>query len=459
MSRFNVPQSTRPLHPSLKPNLAGGVGYKLSPEMELLSITLTSFTTDKYYETWNGQQSRITGLVDECGPVFTAKCAYYARRVHNLRSISHVLASLVKDRQRFEPYDYRQFYYSITPRPDDITEILSLTNKKMTHAMKKAFAERMVGYDEYQLAKYARTQRKRKVYLTDVQNLCHPPHTIALEKLHLGTLTNTDTWEARGNTLETWLSLLSENRLGYLALLRNLRNIEAYNNRSLDTLALNTLTSPGNISKSRVFPFQFYRAYKAVSTGAYKNAISAACDISMSNLPPLLGNTVILLDQSGSMQAHRETASMFAAALYHKHDARIISFDYTAKEIRTKSQSIISTAMDLDSRYRGGGTDFSAAYNYLRDHQIPCSRLFIITDMQHWVGNDSSYGSFLEWSSLTDSDPETWSIDLAGYGTSQFPSNKCRQLFGFSEKLFDVIHELEDNPSALLDRVKNLEIS
>ena len=69
--------------------------------------------------------------------------------------------------------------------------------------------------------------------MVDVANLVHPKHSEVIEKLIKGTLAIPDTWET-GLTKagsdeklkkEVWIRLIKEKKIGYFALLRNLRNI------------------------------------------------------------------------------------------------------------------------------------------------------------------------------------------------------------------------------------------
>jgi len=383
-------------------------------------------------------------LIVQCGPDYALKCAEYARRVHGLRSISHFVTAKVVKLQNLKPFfNWKEHYRNVIQRPDDITEILALLDCKISHAMKKGFATALESFSEYQLAKYAKFDREQKVNLNDAVRVLNTKRTEALEKLVYRTLKNTDTWESRGNSRETWISLIEEKKLGYLALLRNLRNMEKW---GLEFLAAQELVNVEAIKKARIFPFQFQKAYENTSNDVIRAAIIKACDLSMSNIPDLPGQNVVLLDTSGSMGSYgvSKTAALFASSVPR---ARIIAFDTRAYDLGMSGG--MEKALKLP--FSGGGTDFHCVYNYLLHNQIKADRLFVISDMQHWVGGDSSYGTFLQWRELTGSDPELWSIDLHGYGTTQFPSKKARQLFGFSEKIFDVMSDLEGD---LVERIE-----
>src|SRR5581483_7528737 len=135
-----------------------------------------------------------------------------------------------------------------------------------------------------------------------------------------GTLKNKKTWEAKltevGQKAEdeeekeelkqkAWGKLLKDGKVGYFALLKNLRNIEEDAPESLK-LALEKLVSPGLIKTSLVLPFRFLEASKHVSERKTIEALNDALEISLNNVPKLKGKTLIVLDVSGSMSGKPE---------------------------------------------------------------------------------------------------------------------------------------------------------
>src|SRR4029077_1258465 len=83
----------------------------------------------------------------------------------------------------------------------------------------------------------------------------------AWKKLTWGRLNPPDTWEVAlssgANKSEAWQRLLAENKLGALALLRNLRNIREAGVE--EQLVLSALRS---MSTARVLPFRFLAAVR-----------------------------------------------------------------------------------------------------------------------------------------------------------------------------------------------------
>jgi hypothetical protein len=137
------------------------------------------------------------------------------------------------------------------------------------------------------------------------------------------------TWEALSGWLggelgaKFWESLIPT--MGYMALLRNLRNFEkAGISRSARKAVQERLSDPAQVARSRQFPFRFLSAYRAVQSDWWSEALSEALDASVGNLPEFRGRTLILVDTSASMRnkisekssvSHADIGALFGVAL------------------------------------------------------------------------------------------------------------------------------------------------
>jgi hypothetical protein len=79
------------------------------------------------------------------------------------------------------------------------------------------------------------------------------------------------TWEtelsSKGNSKETWEYLLSNNKVPYLALLRNLRNIVKVDVSSeLVDKVSNFISNKDNVLKNRSTPLQYLSAYQIINS-------------------------------------------------------------------------------------------------------------------------------------------------------------------------------------------------
>lgn len=460
-------------------NRAGGKAYHESANMQLASLLLTSFGGDKYYQNSTSIFNTLDALIAESDKLFAAKAIVYARREFGMRTITHYAASVLAKYIGGESWA-KDFYRAVVRRPDDITEILAChlspsRKQKVTNAMKKGFAEALGRFDAYQLAKYR--GEGNTVKLVDAVNLCHPKETErndgALTKLVNGELKSFDTWEtelsAAGSDPEAkkavWRKLIAENKLGYFALLRNIRNIVNLGDAELKESALNALLNENAIRKSLVLPFRFATAYNELMTVDRDaiRAISKACELACSNVPRLPGKTLVALDVSGSMQSANvaETGALFTAVLAKSNDADIMTFsDYAQYKYVNPDDSLMTIKDSL--KFACGGTNFIDIFNKARKRY---DRIILLSDMQAWKGGYNMYGQHItpsgaynEYKRKYKPDCKVYSVDLAGYGTLQLPEKDVYCLAGFSEKIFDLMALLESDKNALITTINSISL-
>lgn len=470
-------------------NLAGGNAYKQTPALELVSILLTSFAQDRFYESGEATMQRMVKLLMKVDPLFAAKAAVFARNEYGMRSISHVLAAELAAYASGTAWA-KDFYTAIVRRPDDMMEILAyyMANggAKVPNAMKKGFAAAFDKFDGYQLAKYR--GENKAVKLVDVVNLVHPVPTLknatALQQLVDGTLVNTGTWEAMlteaGQTAKNdvdkakrkakvWKDLLSENRLGYFALLRNLRNISTQAPRLIGEVC-KQLTNRQKIRKSLVLPFRLLTAYKQMdrSTKAGRQlsaALAKAVDLACMNVPNLK-NTLVVIDNSGSMGCQvagskhlkcNEAGALFGMMLAKRCNADIMEFGTTARYISYGlNTSVLDFAQNFAANNKvGHGTNFHSIFQTAKGKY---ERIVIFSDMQGWMGGYTPKTEFANYKRCYKVDPYVYSFDLAGHGTMQFPEQKVCTLAGFSEKVFDLMKTVEMDKRALIRQINAIEL-
>ncbi len=466
MSHFNEKRQTGTT------NLAGGKAYKGSAQLQLVSLLLTSFGDDKYYQKATDIFDKLDNLIAACDKEFCAKAIVFARKQFGMRTITHYAASVLAKYIGGEAWA-KDFFRAVVNRPDDMTEIIAChlnRKQKIANAMRKGFADAFGRFDAYSLAKYK--EENNVVKLVDVVNICHPKETEknggAITKLINGELKSFDTWEselsAAGNDVEAkksvWRRLLSENKLGYFALLRNLRNIIGLGDAGLKQTALSALLNENAIRKSLVLPFRFSTAYKelqGIDTDAMRY-ISRACELACSNVPKLPGKTLVALDVSGSMLSVADIAALFAAVLVKSNDCDIITFAERAQyKFVNPDDSLMTIKNGLC--FAGGGTNFTDIFN-VADKKY--DRIVLLSDMQAWMATDwfgrsvSPSAAYNAYKRRFNLNCKMYSIDLAGYGTLQVPEKAVYCLAGFSEKIFDLMRYFEEDKNALLTAINSL---
>jgi hypothetical protein len=387
-----------------------------------------------------------------------------------MRSITHFVAAVIAHEVKGEQWT-KNFFKAVFRRVDDITETvacyLQLYGKPLPNSLKKGIRLAFNKFDGYALAKYR--GENGSVKLVDIVNMTHPNPTPAnkdaLKQLIEGKLKQEDTWEAllsaagsdEKKKAKVWETLLSEEKLGYFALLRNIRNISEQAPKVLP-IALKELINEDAIKGSLVLPFRFFTAYKQLQTDKVSSkvlgAISDAADISLNNVPKFEGETLVVLDQSGSMNGEPvQIGAMFCAALAKANKADIITFGTTGRyESINLRDSVLTIAEKLNTATQGG-TDFDKPFEVANKKY---DRIIILSDMQGWIGYNTPTAAFGLYKRKYKASPIVYSFDLTGYGTIEFPQEKVFCLAGFSDKVFNIMKMLETDRNAFVKKVNEV---
>jgi hypothetical protein len=80
--------------------------------------------------------------------------------------------------------------------------------------------------------------------------------------------------------------------------------------------------------------------------------------------------------------------------------------------------------------------------------------------MQAWMTSgylsSNPKEAFRNYKNRVDANPKVYSFDLNNYGSLQFPEKNIYCLAGFSEKIFDIMAVLEEDPQALLHKIESI---
>jgi 60 kDa SS-A/Ro ribonucleoprotein len=369
----------------------GAPARRLTP-LEALrrSVLACLLWEDTFYEDGEQIGERIARLVNDVKPEEVAALAVEAREQMKLRHAPLWLArGLAKRRSPLVSPTLER----VIQRPDELAEFLALYwaggKQPISAAAKRGLAAAFTKFDAYQLAKYDR--RGMAIKLRDVMFLVHPKPKDAAQAatwkdLAEGTLDTPDTWEVALSTgddpRDAWTRLLVGHKLGALALLRNLRNMQEVG-VALDLVreALRTM------KVARVLPFRFITA--ARHAPELQPELEQAMLRSAAELPKLPGRTVLVVDHSGSMTgapvSRRSELDRFDAARALAMLAReqcenvvIVVFGSNAKLVPRNLRGFeLSRAL---ARGPGGATNTEQAKR-LADRE-GYDRIIIITDEQ-----------------------------------------------------------------------------
>lgn len=451
--------------------------YGMRDKEKLVTQVLTSFFNEaKFYGDNSKEIQQTVRRVIETDPVFVSKLAVFARREFNMRSVAHVLTAELAHAEKGKPF-VRHTVKGVSLRGDDVTEImacyLSTFGKPIPASLKKGISDVLLTFDEYTLAKYKGD--KDAVKMRDLFRICRPtPKNEAQSALWKrcldGTLAIPDTWEvelsANGNTKESWEKLIGGGKLGYMALLRNLRNIVQANPGNLK-VALTKIADPDAVRKSRQLPFRFLSAYRSVADlpnvgSAVLDALEDAAYAAVSNLPQIPGKTVIAIDISGSMSSPVSAKSdirccdistllgLIASRICE--DAIVYKFNTVIrKEAVSHRAAILQNAANVVCL---GGTDMRLPFMQMLKDNIKADRIIILSDNQcNYNGSYAVQSYAAQYRRHTNNDLWVHAVDLQGYGTQQFSGPHTNIIAGWSEKVFDFILLAEQGEGSLEKRI------
>jgi hypothetical protein len=276
------------------------------------------------------------------------------------------------------------------------------------------------------------------------------------------------TWEALsgwlGGPLDAafWERLIFSKQLGYMALLRNLRNFDkAGISRAARKAVQERLADPDQVLKSRQFPFRFLSAYRAVESDHWGEALGDALDASVGNLPVFPGRTLVLVDTSASMRtrisdkstvSHADIGALFGVVLakagqdvdFHGFAGGGYSRTYSYgqrvsfKHELPKGGSVLKGIESFTRRIGevGHGTQMVEAIKETYDGH---DRVILVTDMQAF----SAYGQGV--TETVPADVRMYGINPSGYSSTALDLSKRNryEIGGFSDAVFKMIGLLE----------------
>lgn len=272
------------------------------------------------------------------------------------------------------------------------------------------------------------------------------------------------TWEALSGWLGGALSASFWERLiptmGYMALLRNLRNFEkAGISKEARRAVQERLSDPEQVARSRQFPFRFLSAYRAVEGDWWNEALSDALDASVGNLPKMAGRTLVLVDTSGSMRrnisdkssvSHVDIGALFGVALAKAGmDTELWGFaDGVFKHELPKGGSVLRGIQSFDAKIGsvGHGTETVASLKKAWSGQ---ERVILVSDMQAFA-DYSGYG----WNRTRSTGTVTgavpaevvmYGLNPSGYSSTALDLSTPNryEIGGFSDQVFRMMGLIE----------------
>lgn len=445
-SNKNVPSKITPTH-------EGGRGMVEKPLFQLRrTLSTCMLFEDTFYESGSDIANRLKSLAAQVTKQELIDETFKAKHDLHLR---HAPLFMAREATRLhQGSEIGDLIYDVITRADELAEFVALYwrdgKEPLSAQAKKALARAFDKFDEYQFAKY---DRDTIVKLRDVMFLVHPKpgkeREAMFQRIAERSLKTPDTWEVGLSAAKSadekkavWERLLSEKKLGVLALLRNLRNMGAVGvDRSLVVDALK------NAKYFKILPFQFIAAWKYAPS--FAREVEDAMALALKHCSRIPGKTAIVVDVSGSMgwgsslpygmlsskskMARTDAAGGLAIALNNLSDqARIWSFSNRAVEVPNARGFGL-----IDSLWRSqpnGGTNLGESLEQIKPVIQGYDRVVVITDEQAHdyivdCGCDKQY-----------------ILNVAPYKVGLETGGKWIRISGFSTSIIDwMLQEEEDN--------------
>lgn len=281
------------------------------------------------------------------------------------------------------------------------------------------------------------------------------------------------TWEWMASWLGSeldatfWESMIPN--MGYMALIRNLRNFDEKKvSRKVANQVADRLADPAQVAKSRQLPFRFLSAYLNVGSDRWREPLSEALTHSVANVPELPGRSLILIDTSGSMQGVMggnersprrgssrsvsprmvQAAALFGVAVAVKNagraDLRIFADRVSSPMPVHAGDSVLHMTEHINGKIGsvGHGTEIEGS---IRDAWDGHDRVLVFTDEQTF-GECRGYG-YGGHQGVTSAVPKhipMYSWNLQGYEAAMMASESNRhQLGSLTDHAFVMISRIE----------------
>ena len=510
MSKLN--KMVKPLSPFTIRELGlsgnGNVQFVKAPLQALFElVTSTIYGNDTLYEKSADKIARLKAALAAVikadgleGADVAARMALFVRHKIGMRTMAIVMGvELLKAlRDANLTFEHtRKFISMLIDRADELNDLYAYAltvfeeKGKVPGQLKRGVADAFNKFDGYQFAKYNRTDGQ--VTLKRLLRIVHPvpanaDQSALFDQLMRDTLPLPNTWEVRLSQngmlpkdeqlskADLWTKLAmtqGAGEMGYMALIRNLRNIAqaGVSESTLEAVAAR-IRDPKSVERSRMLPWAFINAYEvAVEASlprALTDAVSDAIDLALGNMPQLGKNVWIIGDVSSSMQRGAgknspiKASAILMAALFkaQKQTVAISLFSDRAELLKglNPRDSLTTLFNQIMKKSYGGGTNIEAAFNSKPQLGFEPDTVVVLSDMEVNRKTSSTVGYCHGVLTVMDKgvfgrDVLKIAINLSSSVTTPLdPRDGWLQLEGWSEKLFKYA-ELQRNGASILDQL------
>lgn len=477
-------------------NHHGAPAYELSPNEALAQLAVTGTFNNTFYANGGDQLDKILELSEKVDAEFLAKTAIYAFEKGLMKDMPALLLAILS---KNESTYFNQVFKRVIRNGKMLRNFVQIMRsgtigrKSLGTRPKRLVQEWLENASDIEIL---RANIGNKPSLADVIKMVHPrPKDKSREALYayiMGKSHNIDELPAIVREFEdfktnqngkvpevpfqmlTSLNLTKEHwteiahHAGWQMLRQNLNTFlrhDVFSVPGFTHFIAGRLCDENEIRKARVFPYQLMTTYlmadKALP-GMVKDALQAAMEIALDNVPKLNGYVVLCPDVSGSMSSpitgyrHGATsvvrcidvAALISAAIMRKNKyARIMPFEFDVVDIELNARDSIMTNAKKLSSIGGGGTNCSAPLKTLNVENAKPDVVIMISDNESWVDANNLTRSgptkmMEEWAKIKNRNPDAKLIclDIQPYITT--PAANFDGVFnigGFSDAVFTLI--------------------
>lgn len=258
---------------------------------------------------------------------------------------------------------------------------------------------------------------------------------------------------------ECWRALVPQ--MPFMALLRNLNTLHRHGVlEEFKEHITQKLTNEQALRASKVFPFQFLKAYQRVQVPWVKDVLRQAVEITVDNIPEIPGKTAIFLDVSGSMEGdYLLIGAVFALGLYKRTGGNAVFWTFDT-EVYEQSPSMVDSVLSQAESLRAlGGTDTGAPVRQLTGQRLHVNNIIMITDEQQNTGSPF-YDGLAEYRRKVNPAVRAFIIDVSPYRSAMVPPSDplTWYIYGWSDQVLQYIPTVIQGFGGLVERVRSLQI-
>jgi len=485
-------------------NEAGGAAYAMTPEHMLAQYAATGCMNSTFYASAEDQLDTVLDLCGRVSPEYIARVALYCRRDGYMKDLPAFLCAVLSvvspglmaevfDRVIDSPKMLRNFvqimrcgavarkslgslpkrmvrqwlesrtdeaiFFGSVGNDPSLVDIVKMVHPKPGSKSREALYGYLLGRD-HDASALPEVVRQYEAYKAGASTEVPDVPFQMLTSLPL----DAAAWKAIARNGSWQMTRMNLNTFARHGVLEDSQMVK---------LIANKLADPELVQRARALPYQLLTAFAMASASvprAILQALEAALEISVRNVPEIQGKTYVFVDISGSMQApvtgYRngstsavrcvDVAALVAAAVLRKNpDAEVIPFHDQVVRTRLNSRDTVMTNAEKLARLPSGGTDCSAPMAELNRRKAAADTVIYVLDNESWI--DTSPGSWRngtrtmrEWAQVKARSPKARMvcIDIQPYGSTQAPDRSdILNIGGFSDAVFTVISRFTQSDS------------